>query len=124
MRALNRREKIEFFLLSPIFFALMAALLILICLVWYQIVDIGYLLACLLFGIAAAVQFNRSTSWQWIIGGSAAGMHISQIVFFGFDRYPDDYAVCALQYLVISLITLSSITTVVRLMRNPGSPTI
>jgi hypothetical protein len=120
MRVLSNREKIEFFVLSPVFFSLTVALFIFS--IWNETVDLGYLLGCLLFAIASARHFCKSSASLWILAVSAGGMHLTQLVFFGFDRNPSEYAIFALQYLAIALMCLSSMTTIVWLVKGkPGT---
>ena len=110
MRVLTRKEKIEFFVVAPLLFFIGVALFIYS--VRQESVDVGYLLACLMFGVGSGISLSRNQSLVINLMVAVGAMQLTQWAFFDSFEITDNRSTLSLQFISVYFLSLIATTNI------------
>jgi len=123
MRVLTRKEKIESFVVAPLLFLLGVVLFIYS--VRQESVDVGYVLACLMFGVGSGISLNRDQSLVINLMIAVGAMQMTQWAFFDSFEISNNRSTLSLQFISVyclSLIATTNLTWLIKGKPQPNNP--
>jgi len=110
MRVLTPKDKVELFVVAPVLFFI--GLAIFVYSVRQESVDVGYLIACLMFSVGSGISISRHHSLVINLMVAAGAMQLTQLAFFNSFDLINERVTLTLQYISIYLLSLVAVTNI------------